>query len=273
VQQPKIITPYRPSYTSLLLQTETKGVLASSASGFVVARGGRAFLVSNWHVFSGKNPLTGSSTHCPDTVRFKYWHEGATAKLVEHCAPLLRDGEPLWLEHPEHGQKVDVAALPLAEFDPGNVSTYDPWRSRYVDIGVGDDVAVIGFPFGVNIDSLAVWTRASIATEFDADYNDLPAYLVDARTREGQSGSPVIFFRSGAYFDRYGAIVMPNVEREFVRRPAPALPPDEPKPHWRFTEEFLGVYSGRVNADSDLGFVWRPSALCKIIEWRKKAAW
>ena len=151
------------------------------------------------------------------------------------------------------------------------MATYDPWLPRHVDLGVGDDVTVVGFPFGVKVIALAIWTRASIASEFDFDYEGLPAYLVDARTRSGQSGSPVIFFRTGAYFEKYGAIVMPNMQTP--RPPGTPIDDDQPRPRSGFTEEFLGVYSGRVNVDSDLGFVWRPSALREIIEGGRRATW
>jgi hypothetical protein len=31
-------------------------------------------------------------------------------------------------------------------------------------------------------------------------------------------------------------------------------------------ETFLGVYSGRINEESDLGYVWKASALRELIE-------
>jgi hypothetical protein len=31
-------------------------------------------------------------------------------------------------------------------------------------------------------------------------------------------------------------------------------------------EQFLGVYSGRINDQSDLGIVWKSSALVEIVE-------
>jgi hypothetical protein len=260
---------FRPSYASLMLQTQVGGKELKQATGFIVKRAGRAYLVSNGHVFSGRNPLTGASDHTPDSVAFRYWRtEGQTSLLLEHRASLQAQSAPLWLEHPAHGRKVDVAALPLAGFENISVATYDPWLPRQVEIGVGDDVTVIGFPFGVNIVALGIWTRASIASEFDFEYNGLPAYLVDARTRDGQSGSPVIFFRTGSYFAKYGEIIMASVDSS-----RPPRRPGEPRPTSTITEEFLGVYSGRVNADSDLGFVWRPSALCEIIEGGRVASW
>jgi hypothetical protein len=33
-------------------------------------------------------------------------------------------------------------------------------------------------------------------------------------------------------------------------------------------QQFLGIYSGRINQDSDLGFVWRPRAISEVIDGR-----
>jgi hypothetical protein len=268
----KRITPFRPSFASFMLQTHVGEKDLKQATGFVVKNAGRAYLVSNGHVFSGRNPFTGASDHTPDSVTFKYWRTENPIELSEHREPLLAESEPLWLEHPTHGRKVDVAALPLVGFGDVPLAFYDPWIPRRVELGVGDDVTVVGFPFGVNTSALAIWTRASIASEFDVDYDDLPVYLVDARTRDGQSGSPVIFFRTGAYFAKYGEIVLPDLQI-VPRLPGAAIDDDQPRPRSGFTEEFLGVYSGRINVESDLGFVWRPSALREIIDRGRRATW
>jgi hypothetical protein len=53
---------------------------------------------------------------------------------------------------------VDVGALPLDDCADVPIATYDPWIPRHVELGVGDDVTVVGFPFGVNTNFLAIWT-------------------------------------------------------------------------------------------------------------------
>jgi len=268
----RIPQAFHPSHASLMLRTHRGEKELAQATGFVVKRAGRAYLVSNGHVFSGRNPYTRASNGTPDRVSFKYWRtSGGTSLLVDHSEVLLAEEQPLWFEHPTHGSEVDVAALPLVGFEDVPLATYDPWLPRKVDLGVGDDVTVVGFPFGVNVVALAIWTRASIASEFDFEYDGLPLYLVDARTRDGQSGSPVVFFRTGAYFGKYGEIVLPNIDS--TTHPRGPLGDDEPRPTGTITEEFLGVYSGRINVESDLGFVWRPSALREIIETGRWATW
>lgn len=63
-----------------------------------------------------------------------------------------------------------------------------------------------------------------------------PLWLVDARTRKGQSGAPVIRNRPP------GTIVSRN-----DGQPGRTVVPDS---------DLLGVYSGRTSDESDLGFVW-----------------
>jgi hypothetical protein len=59
-------------------------------------------------------------------------------------------------------------------------------------------VSVIGFPFGITAGGgLAIWATGFVASEPDLDYGKLPVFLIDCRSREGQSGSPVIAYRGG----------------------------------------------------------------------------
>jgi hypothetical protein len=83
-----------------------------------------------------------------------------------------------------------------------------------------------------------------MATEPVADFADLPVSLIDCRSRQGQSGSPVISFRSG------GMVAMSDGSSAAFAGPV-----------WRF----IGVYSGRLNAESDLGIVWKAAALTELI--------
>src|SRR4051812_7501865 len=62
------------SVTSLYLKLYANGQQLSTATGFVVEHGGRRFLISNWHVFSGRNadtgePLDSKTAALPDQVR------------------------------------------------------------------------------------------------------------------------------------------------------------------------------------------------------------
>jgi len=158
----------------------------------------------------------------------------------------------LWLEHPEHGRQVDVAVLPLANY--AHVKLYPhsltAGNARQVSLGVTSGVSIVGFPFGVSVaDVTAIWTQGTIASEPHLNFDGLPCYLIDSRTREGQSGSPVLFFsRGGSY---------PKVDGSVAITPG-------------VVSMFLGVYSGRINENSDLGKVWKPYVVSEIIDGSKR---
>lgn len=72
---------------------------------------------------------------------------------------------------------------------------------------------------------------------------EIPGFLIDARTREGASGSPVI------YYDKQG--ILPNNNGFSICSNAIRIP--------------LGIYSGRISNNSDLGILWKWNVLKKII--------
>ena len=75
--------------------------------------------------------------------------------------------------------------------------------------------------------------------------NSTPSFLVDSRTRPGQSGSPVIYKIKPGQTEEYKG-KMYRAKRSMVH--------------------LIGIYSGRINAQSDLGLVWKPHVLKEIIE-------
>ena len=84
-----------------------------SATGFVVEREAGRYLVTNFHVVSGRHPETHTSLVpsgvWPDAIRV--WHNaaGTLGRWVMKAEPLYDpQGIPLWLEHPVHQSKVDV---------------------------------------------------------------------------------------------------------------------------------------------------------------------
>jgi hypothetical protein len=104
---------------------------------------------------------------------------------------------------------------------------------------------VIGFPFGITGGGLlAVWATGFVASEPSVDFDNLPVFLIDCRSRPGQSGSPVVAYRGG------GAVAMQGGGTSIFTGAV-----------WRF----LGIYSGRINEQSDLGIVWKAAAVQELI--------
>jgi hypothetical protein len=141
---------------------------------------------------------------------------------------------------------VDVVALPLGSVRGARFFPYDLHNpGPRIVFGPSNDVSIIGFPFALSGGGgLGVWVQGTLATEPSIDYWDVPLLLVDSRTREGQSGSPVILYRTDGYITEGGDMINNGV-------PAARL---------------VGVYSGRINKESDLGRVWKIGTLVEILD-------
>lgn len=244
------------SIQSLYVEPTYLGRSLGGATAFVVGvnqdRGGTTwFLVTNWHVLAGRRSDTheildkpGGAT--PDKLIIHHNVSGRVGAWMPVVEP-LRDpeGRSLWLEHPALGSRVDIAVLLLTDLNGVNVAHHDLNLGNDIVIEVTTEVSVIGFPFHLrHAGGFGIWTRGTVATEFDVDFNDLPCFLIDARTREGQSGSPVLYWDIHGVTRRSGSSIVVGTGTQ---------------------TRFLGIYSGRINAESDLGRVWRPSAIMEVI--------
>src|SRR6478672_13030503 len=136
----------------------------------------------------------------------------------------------------------DVVAIPLdlgtnrPPIYPVNVYVNDN-----LEIRIGMDVFILGYPFGAKPPGLPVWKRGSIASEPDLVRQTTGFYLIDTASRPGMSGSPVIL-RSWTSPD--------GRAREPLNR-------------------LIGVYSGRLGADvaeAQIGMVWHESFIPEIID-------
>lgn len=242
----------RPSLASLFIQMSVRGEPLATGTAFAVERKGTRFLITNRHNLSGRRYDDNKPIHrtaaTPDTVTIFHNRAGSLGRWILIPEPVVDDdGEPLWLEHPDLGRRVDVVALPLSNLNEVDIYSHDPWATEPgIAAGVTEGVNIVGFPFGITGGGfLGVWSRGFIATEPGLDFQDLPLFLVDSRTRPGQSGSPVVFYREG------GAVSMADGSTAFFSGPV---------------ERLLGVYSGRINHESDLGFVWKAEAVRRIVE-------
>jgi hypothetical protein len=245
-----------PGLRSLAVSARFEGTELGAATAFVVAYRGRRYLVTNWHVAAGRDPASGKpasgTSGVPDRLAVLH-HVADKPGHWEYRTHMLYgdDGEPLWLEHPDHGRTVDVVALPLPDVvTEAQLFPYDlDHPGPRIVFGPSNAVSIIGFPFSLSGGGgLGVWVQGTLATEPSIDYWELPLLLVDSRTRKGQSGSPVILYRTDGYMTEDGSMINNGV-------PATRL---------------IGVYSGRINEQSDLGSVWKLDALVEILERGKR---
>jgi Trypsin-like peptidase domain len=227
------------------------------ATAFVAVHSGRHFLVTNWHVVAGRHAEDGkplaASLALPEALLIMHNTDGQIGGWSSRLEPLYDEHDaPLWFEHPTLGRNVDVVALPLTQTDGVRLYPYDPaMPGAPISFGASDLVSIVGFPFGKTGGGAAgIWVQGSVATEPGFNYDDLPCFLVDSRTRQGQSGSPVILYRKGTFLSDDGAVM------------ASSSP----------VERFVGIYSGRINSESDLGRVWKAHALTEILDGEKRGA-
>jgi hypothetical protein len=216
----------------------------------------KLYLVTNYHVISGNHYFNNTSLRTdsafpakieyPRLISSRHPHE-RVLHTVELCAP---DGSnPMWRTHPLHHERpVDVAAVevPIFETDHSFVHAINdkPWYEcdqplfRYPP---GFDLLISGFlledrPTGY----FPTYIRGFVASEMDALYNGKRAFLIDAHTSSGMSGSPV--FATGLEEVRPGEKFSPF--KEYPR--------------------FIGIYSGRIfevengmKRELQVGIVWR----------------
>lgn len=240
----------QPSVQSLIIQMQFNGQPLSTGTAFVVNSNNGAVLITNRHNVTGRHPHTGlplsTTSGIPNEITIVHNKSNKLGEWVPKVEKLLDDETPLWIEHPTLGDKVDFVALQLKEIDNVQFYPYDLVNTGpNIMVGPADSVSVVGFPFGLQAGgSLAVWATGFMASEPDINYEDLPVFLIDCRSRQGQSGSAVIAYRSG------GMVAMQDGGSAAFSGPV---------------TKFLGIYSGRINTESDLGIVWKASAIQELV--------
>ena len=240
-----------------------------TATGFLVtAAGAGPVLVTARHVLSGEDMITGEYEVKPEYLSIRF------PPAAGHAAPAplqveLYDDYPTgagrrWVDHPR-GREVDVAALPIAVPEGADVTFLDPdpapltlvsfWLPDNgpppepdiaVQTGVTDRLFVVGWPYGdTGTWPHAVWSTGYVSTEPDLGWAGLPAFLLDCRSRTGQSGAPVLL----------------HVNPTDTLR----LADGDSLHHGVTLTRLVGVYSGRVDREGDLGRVFTTEAIRDVL--------
>lgn len=229
--------------------SETK---VSDATAFVFSGpDGKNFLITNWHVVSGRHPTTNSplspKAAIPNVISCWFHGSKEVGTWVRIQLPLVNWGteEKLWLEHPM-GKNIDVIALPLEDLFITLYPLYPNLFITDVKISPSEPVSIIGFPFGLpSSGQLPIWKTGHVASDTDFDFDDKPAFLIDATVRPGMSGSPVVVR-----------------EREFLSDDKSIFIPIN-------ASKFLGIFSGGMkeeHKDIEIGIVWKPVVIDEILQ-------
>lgn len=243
------------------LEMLCRGKLLGSGTGFFYKHDDKWYVITNWHVLSGRNPSTGQPSHfsaaVPDECRFYFasltdagvrW-EAVTYLLVDQSS-----GVATWFQHPDEGQSVDIAVLPIKEIHKGKAKDFQDSSGNSPDmfIDLGAEVFLPGYPLGLSANGLmAIWKRASLASSLEFGEGINRYFYVDTATREGMSGAPCLAISNWRHYELDRATNKVRV----VERPL----------SWRL----LGVYSGRLNPsdsfEAQIGKIWRENLMFDVL--------
>lgn len=262
---PALGTFFACTFTKLEMLCQGRQI--GTATGFFFKQDGSWYLVTNWHVLSGRDNSTGQPRNnhgaVPDHCRFRVGFLSPAGLVWQEALGSLGDatlGSATWFEHPAYGQQADVAALPLGPLPVGLAKDLlDPeGNSPNMFIDLGAELFLPGYPLGLAANgNMAIWKRASLASSLEFGQGINHSFYVDTATREGMSGAPCFAVSNWRHYEMERSSTKLNV----VERPGA----------WRF----LGVYSGRRNKndgfEAQIGVVWRENLVLETIISRKPA--
>lgn len=238
------------SAQSLLIEMRFDGQTLSTGTAFVCPSPVGPVLLTNRHNVTGRDQTTGkplsATMGIPNEVVVMHNRKGVPGQWVPRLEPLYSGDVPRWKEHPTLGPKADFVALRLTHLSDVELLPYEPNKPGVnLALAPADTVSVNGFPFGLTAGGVfGVWATGFLASEPAVDFDNLPVQLIDCRTRPGQSGSPVIAHRNG------GMIALEDGSSVTYKGPV---------------ARFVGIYSGRINKESDIGIVWKAAAIQQLL--------
>jgi len=193
------LDPLSPAVTPIELIANNQ--IFGHGTGFIWAHGPRFFLVTNWHNFSGQHPFDGTHLsevgRVPDSIRYYPILEGPGIVRSPITTPLFEQFDlPLWQQHKRFDDlRIDIAVIEIPEDGTKYYAINRFPEEAPLFTHVGSDLFIVGYPFS-DFDhqfmKFPIWKRGSLASETLFGWQGKPAFLIDAASRPGMSGSPVI---------------------------------------------------------------------------------
>lgn len=143
---------------------------------FFTKRNGKRYLITNWHVVSGKDADTMECLDRNAAIPNKF-HIFLPEKADDNNAVFDNEfvkldlydveGNPIWYAMKRNDKMIDIAVIPLkTEIDKFILDIEDaeePFNEK-VNLNIADEIYVIGFPFGRIGGILPIWKKASVAS-------------------------------------------------------------------------------------------------------------
>lgn len=251
---------------------DSNRVFSRGTGFFYKAVCGQAYLVTCWHVVSGRDFF---SRKCISATGFEpeelvFYGSNNPEKLgsirqrdirikfSEELKNYIRSGPPIVA-----GVPVDLFAIPVdSKFifsiqqamasgitDPNLSAFINQHRQSYLETNAGDTCFVLGYPLKNYVGFRPpIWKRASIASDTALPVDGRPIFFVDGNTLPGLSGAPII-----------------RMERVLI---------ETEKQSYKYesleTSLFVGVYAGRHTgpdySDTSLGYGWYGGLIPELVE-------
>ena len=169
------------------------------------------FLVTNYHVVTGRPPLS-KSAPLGDRVQFLIHEDRVDLARVRHLELPLYDAshQPLWVTS-DTAPDADMVLLPIPAAAYANVALFvftEAHTHGDVKMRPTSGATLLGYPYGFadTAHDLPVWKTGHIASEPNVDFDNRPVFLVDVSAFPGMSGSPVLAVENGIYESEEGTM-------------------------------------------------------------------
>lgn len=234
------------SFQSLKLELYSNNDNIGTATGFIIEKNNKPYLITNLHVVTGIDYFSHASTDLqlrkPNLIAI--WHNGQVLGNWVRVPELLYDNKnnKRWIECSIGEKTLDIVAIPLGNI-PNTIKFYPLHLSQFNEKIIflpGFSASIVGFPYGLSSDGqFAIWKTGHVASDFDVNSNGLPMFMIDATTRPGMSGS-IVVLRMSPYMEKDGT-------------------------HVGMGTRFLGIYTAQSSLE-ELGYVLKPVALTTLID-------
>lgn len=242
---------YKLTNQSYLVNIFFEDILLSSATGFFFKNGAKSYFITNYHVAIGRNPVDGKAIdkNCSIPNRMCIHEPNTNVKLFEWIWD-KESPEDFWILP---NNKIDLAIKEISSYEmPKTINWVEMFSGREWEVNITEKVVIVGYPYGERISNKTpCCITGYIATDIDIDFNEQPLFLIDSRTREGMSGSPVYYYvTTGQGINKFDE----SISFGFGDKNHPLI------------QKFLGIYSGRIDNESDLGKVWKVQAITELLQ-------
>jgi len=222
----------------------------TTATGFFFKYKDKPYFITNYHVATGRKPENGKTIdkNCAIPNKMCIFTPETNNTIFEW----------IWVEDkPEEfwvlpNNKLDIAIKEINNTEIlDNIEWVDLFAGKEWEVSITEKIVVVGYPYGDRVSTRTpCCITGYVATDIDTDFNDLPLFLVDSRTREGMSGSPVYYYvTTGLGINKFDE----SMDFGFGDKSHPLI------------QKFLGIYSGRIDKESDLGKVWKVQAITDLL--------